>query len=334
MSSVRRPSRFARVPIRRAGRIAAAVALLGACGAGAPASAQRAVLPIVQVSTGVRPDTVTVGDRFRVAIRVVTPAGATVRFPAQPQLSPALQPLDSVRVATTAPGEHRATYTLVAWQTGELPPPELRVRVALSNGDSATYPIRLPLPAVASVLPADTAGLEPRPARGVLAMPRRRNPWPIVVVGVLLFGVGIAAAWLWRRRSRNAPPVHSPADPRRDALAALDRARELRLVEAGEWKVFYSLVSETLRAYATARAPGWGVEHTTAELLGNMRGDGVAADAVESLGRVLREADRVKFARMTPTAADAEAAWRAARAWVADGSVLATPAEPAVEQVA
>src|SRR5690606_16819209 len=118
--------------------------------------------------------------------------------------------------------------------------------------------------------------------------------------------------------------------PRERALAALDRARALGLLEAGEIKAFYSLVADALREFLEAVEPRWGRDLTTSELLAGLAAE-LEDEPCSRLAGVLAAADMVKFARRRPDAAGAVGEWQAARDWVAAferpaAAVAATPA--------
>lgn len=297
----------------RALRLAAALSAAVLCGSAllcAPARAQEA-----HAATAATADTVTVGDRFQVAVRVSAPRGSRVEFPAHPDSAPDAQALGAVRVRRDpARGEHTAVYTLVAWRTGQPELPPLRVVVTLPDARVETLQVEAALPFVRSVLPADTAGVEPRGPKDVLDPRRSLWPWLAAAAAVLLLALLLHRL----RRRRPAPPEAppAPADPRALALAALERARSLGLVEAREWKEFHALTSGALRGLVAALSPRWGTELTTRELLRRMGEAGAPAEEVVRLGALLREADLVKFARARPTAEEAERHWREARAWV------------------
>ena len=128
----------------------------------------------------------------------------------------------------------------------------------------------------------------------------------------------MAAAGLvyWRRRGREAPiAAYAAIPPRERALAALDRARNSGLVEAGRFKPFYSLVTAAVRLYLEETDRALGAELTTTELMERAERAMEPEDA-ESLGRLLASADLVKFARRRPSAEDALADWEIARGFV------------------
>lgn len=266
-----------------------------------------------RVSLGLDPDTVTVGDPFRIAVRVDAPAGASVEFGDFPE-DEALQPLGPARILpdTPRPGMHTAVYPLVAWRTGTILAPVILVRVAAPDAEPRTFRVSLPVPSVRSVLPADTAGIEPRAAKDILTTERIIPRWLLLML-VLLLLLGAAAVWRWASLRRISPPSNPPHRPREEALAELERARSLGLVEAGDWKGFFSLVSDALRTYLMAVSPQLGADLTTGEITNAVQRERVEPDAAAALEQVLRAADLVKFARYSPSELEAEATWSAAR---------------------
>jgi hypothetical protein len=290
---------------------ALSLALTGAALLLAPAAAPGQV----RAAAGVSPDTVTVGDRFRVVVRLSTPPGTRVDFPGRLDPTAEVNVLGAPRVRP-APGgrEHTAEYRMVAWRTGELRLPALSARVTPPGGSAGTVRVPLPAPIVRSVLPADTAGVTPRGPKDVLDAPR--PPWLLaaLLVALALLLAALARRLLRRRRGPRAPLPVSVPDARAHALAELERARRLGLVERGAWKELYARTSGALRGFLAALSPEWGEDLTTGELVRRMGGED--AGEVERLEGLLREADLVKFARVVPGREEAERHWAGARAWV------------------
>ncbi|HEX2094628.1 MAG TPA: hypothetical protein VHG28_19645 [Longimicrobiaceae bacterium] len=299
--------------MRRA--VSHALALLLAGGTVLPVPAQE-VATAASFSGGSRPDTVTVGDRFLTILQVEAPPGARVELPPRPD--------NTVEVQSVGPGIRRSdpsgrrytvAFPLVAWRPGALPRPSARVTVRYPEGSVRTLRVPLKIPYVRSVLPQDTSRIHPRGPKDVIGP--NRDPRLIALLAALAALLLATLVYLlvraWRRRGRRVAPGH---DPRARALAALDRARRLRLIETEEWKAFYTLTSEALRGYLGALSPRWGTDLTTWEIVEALGEDSVDMDAVERLGELLREADRVKFARGSSSAAEAERHWSEARRWV------------------
>ena len=313
--------------IRVAG-ILAAIAPLALAGAAAGQEIRGAIVA----------DTIRVGDVVPVALRTAVSPGQRVVWPdTLPLGGPASDLENAARVRTRedtlGDGRVQVTgiYAITAWRTGEHALPDVEVAVIAGDEDARTLTASLPPLQVTSVLPADTAGIQPRPAKGVIG--RSWSWWPIVL-GVLGLLALLALLWwiLRRRRRRTGLAELVPAlPPREAALAALDRAREERLAERGEMKEFYTRISAAVRDYLAAVEPAWGEDRTTTELLALVRADAGAGEAA-ALAHILRAADQAKFARREPAPAEAIADWERARAWVA--SFRWTEPAPDVEAAA
>jgi hypothetical protein len=271
--------------------------------------------PGANIRAAIVPETLSVGDVVHAAIRVRLSPGVRVEFPdTLPTSGDAEGAGARVLRSDTTDGELELTaaYPITAWKPGALRLPTAQIRL-LTEGGQDTVNVEFAEAHVLSVLPADTSNIEPRPARDVLGADRVWWPW----LAGLLLALALAALgiWMWRRRQRpGAKLVFEPdMPPRQAALAMLDRARSLRLIEAGEYKRFYSLVSEALRMYIEALEPAWSADLTTIELASLLLDRHTeASPALE----VLTRADLVKFAKVRPDPDTAHADWNSARTWV------------------
>lgn len=267
------------------------------------------------LATGLSRDTIRVGDPFRALIRISVPPGTTVVLP------DSLPPADDIENAgrlrtrrdSTSAGVHVvAAYSLIAWRADSVVLPSIDAVLKSADGER-TVSIDLPVVRVVSVLPADTTGIEPKPAKDVLGA--NRVWWPLLLAALVLIALIALGIWWWYRRRRAVVSVEEVPDalPRDGALEELERIRQLALVEKGEFKEHYTRVAEVLRRYMQTVQPAWSTDLTTTELGERVRGD---TDVKAALG-VLRHADMVKFARSVPGAADAHADLDRARDWIA-----------------
>ena len=272
-----------------------------------------------EVRVAVTPDTVTVGDVFHAAIRVEVPPGFRLERPDSLPISGDVENAGR-RFDSSEPiegGGERITiaYPLTAWKPGQVELPTVALRLIGPGEEMRTLDVRLPTAVVRSVLPPDTTGIEPRPLKDVLGA--NRVLWPILLaLALALLAVAAAIYWIRGRRPAAEPVLAPGLPPRERALAALDRARELGLLEAGEVKAFYTLVTDAVREFIEAIEPRWSRDLTTSELLAVLAGE-VEEGARGRLGELLQAADLVKFARRRPDSAVAIEEWQAARDWVA-----------------
>lgn len=290
-----------------------ALLCLGALLAPGAASGQEARAAVIG-------DTIRVGDVVPVAVRLTVGRGERVAWPDTLPLSgERVENAARVRERVDTLSDGRLTmtgiYAVTPWRTGDVPLPELSLDVVTGREIARTVTAALPSLEVVSVLPADTAGLEPMPAKGVIG---GNWSWWSILLALLALAALIGAIVWWLRRRRavaEAVPLEPPVPPRERVLARLEAAREAGLIEQGAMKEFYTRISDALRDYLAAIGPGWGEDLTTTELLGRFRAQ-VGAEEAGALAELLRPADQVKFARRAPDASVADREWQAVRTWV------------------
>lgn len=261
------------------------------------------------------PDSGTVGTVFRVAVQVDAPAGTEIVFPDTLPLNDPLENTSLVDRRDQAEGETArvtAVYAVTAWRPGVHPLPSLAVGLR-GGGAERTLDVTMPQLVVRSVLPADTTGIELKPAASVIG--RNWVLWPLIVAAALLLLAIAALIWWWRRRRRMRPVAVLPAIGARErALAQLDSLAAEDLAGRGDLHGFYSRLSETLRQYLAGTRHELGADLTTTELAALLPWDDTR---VRELMPLLQRADMVKFARAQPTVSDAADDLRQARAWIA-----------------
>ncbi len=269
----------------------------------------------VQLGSRITPDTVTVGQRFILLLKVRAPVGATIQFPAgvdstiassstAPQVigSPLV---DSVADATGT--TRTAAYRFTAWDIG---PQRLGLgSIAVTvNGTTEYVSLANQAVFVRSVLPADTTQLQPKPLRPPIVLtPFNWWPWIALLIAIL---VALLAWWLWRMFRRRK---ETPLPPFETAEREFSRIEAMRLIEAGEPEQYVALMTDVLRHYLAARVEGIQRSQTTSELL-------AASASVHpyagGLAHLLSRADLVKFARHRVSPEEAQALGAQARAIV------------------
>ena len=290
-----------------------------------------AILALVQAVTlsgrlqggiTITPDTVRVGDPFTVAIRVRAALGATIEFPAAPDSGGPVEPLDPVQIGTTADStgvDQTASYRLAAWRVGtfQIPFADVLVRQDIGNRRVEVSGVVVH---VVSVLPADTAGIEPKPPRAVFTF---GLPWWVwALAAAVAIAILSLIIWLWRRR-RSAPVMHEA--PYAIAQREFQRVEGLGLLAAGERARHVSLMVEVLRDYLASVVAGASVAQTSNELAGAMRRANVGVSARSAA--LLSEVDLVKFARRSVTAERATTLGREAQAIAAAVNAALTAVE-------
>jgi len=155
------------------------------------------------------------------------------------------------------------------------------------------------------------------------------NKW--LWAGIIALALAAVAALIWWIRSRRAhdgtvvPEIKLP--PEVVALAELDRIAGLGLAARGEFKSHYTLVVDAMRRYLEGRYHVETMDRTSFEILEALERRRVKIDG---LGKLLDEADLVKFAKFAPEVEDATAAVSRAR----DIVVATAPVREPVEEEA
>ena len=168
------------------------------------AQAQTPAIP-VQMGYAVEPDTVTVGDPFRLTVRVHAPLGASIEFPAGPDSGAAVEALDPKQERQgndSTALDVTSVWRLAAWDIGDQP---LRMREIVVRLDGRERRISLGSLGVhvKSVLPADSAQRIPKPARPLFEF---GLPWWYWLLAALA-AIGLIGLfwWWWKRRRRRKP---------------------------------------------------------------------------------------------------------------------------------
>ena len=131
--------------------------------------------------------------------------------------------------------------------------------------------------------------------------------WVVVAIGLLaLVLCTLGGVWLWRRRTRTPEPP-PPPEPI-DYAAEFARIAESGLLERGEFKTYYSLLSENLRRFLEERLAIEAMEQTTSELADALQEAEVDTALRQQVIDYLAAADLVKFARFHPALDEARRA--------------------------
>ncbi|MDB4875998.1 MAG: hypothetical protein JWM41_2444 [Gemmatimonadetes bacterium] len=307
--------------------VARFTACLAACGVTRAAGAQQQIP--VKAGVTVAPDSVRIGDPFRVTVGIRAPKGATIEFPQATDSASTVQSLDPVAVRTSADTtavEQYADYRVAAWDIG-LQPIRLADAIVRFNGAERRVPLGSNAVFVRSLLPTDSTKRIPKPVRALFEF--SVFPWWLVALIAAAIVAGLLFWWWWRRRRKNLPIV--VIDPYARAESEFQRIEALGLIEAGERGRYVALTVEVLRDYLAARYAEAALSLTSTELQRSVRT--LPHLPHERLVRLLTEADLIKFARRAVSGDRARELGREARAIVEQEHVASQPA-PAVQETA
>jgi hypothetical protein len=198
----------------------------------------------------------------------------------------------SVVPLPTKPGRH------------ELSLPPLPIAISRASGEIVTV-----CTTTHTVLIEDPISNTPNPApKGNPPARRQLEIWTAaktvaIAVSLALLAGALGALLIsrWLRRPKKLPPPAPPRPPWDVALEALHDIRHAGLTREGRFAEVYDRVSDVLRRYLGDRYGYDGLESTTREALGALRETTPLVEDLPGIESFMRDADLVKFARLTPS---------------------------------
>jgi len=262
---------------------------------------------------------VSVGETFMVELRAEGPPGTNFTFP--PEVA------DETAQLTAEPGQgpvRRYRAALFALEDAKVPPIAVRYRLPDgTTGEVTTAAIPLQ---VRTLLPKSKEEQKLADVRPPVRLDVARLFWiALGAVAALLLAV---AVWLWWRRRRRAAPAAAPIpemSPDQEARQALDALAASGRLGRGEFRAFYIELTVIAKRYLERRLAAPILEMTTSEMLAFLRQQALTS----AMGPLLRDlsgaADRIKFARGSGLAEEAERHLGAVRALVLDVEARLSP---------
>jgi len=228
-----------------------------------------------------------------------------------------------------SPVETRLQIRLAAYRLpGDVEIPALRIQYRNEGKVESLSTDSIPVKIVTSLTPEVTEIHDIKEPLD-LSVPRdfRLFWWLLLALAAAIL------AYLIYRKLRKEPegvgvPAWTPPLPPADveAEAALKRLAEKDLIRKGELKAFYTELSEVMKRYAGRRFEVPYLERTTSEVLSDLKPRKLAQGAVFDLRAILEASDLVKFAKLMPKAAEAEASFALALSWIEKTRPVPAPA--------
>jgi len=201
------------------------------------------------------------------------------------------------------------TLSVAAYEPGDLTIPPVAVTYIGKGGEVRTVETE-PVPVHVASLLAN----EPEPALkdNAPVVTVWQEDWRLVYVAGALLAAGLGAliTWLVVRKLRQRVVVRPGPPPRpahEIALEKLDRLGSYGLFENADNRPFYFALSEIVREYFGNRYGFDSLELTTDELVGELRRHAGRELVLGEVEGWLSGCDLVKFAKVSPSAAEARA---------------------------
>lgn len=269
----------------------------------------------------VEPDSIGIGDRFRYTIEVEKDLMQEVYFPTFGSGESDYELIEETIDTLSREGRKlclRKSYLLAAFQEGihkvvpEVMYADKNIIDTLRGEDTLrlfvnTFQIDSTSHSVFDIKPQRTLKFRVAEISGYLT-------WSLVALVVLVL-LYIVLRRILAHYGKSFSDIFHPAPPLPPHEIALRDLRQLhseRLWQEGKHKLYYSTLTDILRAYIAGQ---WGVgalEMTSDEIIEAMRGVDIPQKQSMDLSDILRSADLVKFAKAMPEAEENEAAYSAA----------------------
>jgi hypothetical protein len=251
----------------------------------------------VRVETSLEPREATVGDPLVLQLKTVAQEPGNCRV----DVGATVGAFDVVQFSTGADQrngtsvERDFTITLALFDVGVSTLPALTVRCQ-ENGQTAEVKTPEIQVTIKSVLTPESKDI-----RGLKGALKKVPNWPVILtlLAVVLI-LGLVFLWVKFRpgKAGRRPPGPPPVAPHVRALEDLRRLEEELTVPA---KLFYSQLTNILRAYLEGAFEIPAMDRTTAEIFVQLKSLSITLDQRVGLRTVLEDGDLAKFAKLEPT---------------------------------
>jgi len=257
-----------------------------------------------------------VGDPLHLELVAIGKSAVPVNLPSTLELGPfsLLDRKESEQNLGDGRIKRLFTLTIAAYEPGSKEVPAIEVTYLGPRGD-----VRTARTAPVAVKIGSLIANEPEPAIKDAAPPvtvMEENLWPAYIAGGLCAaGLGALLTMLVVRRlraRRGERPGPPPRPAHEVALEKLDRLGAYGFLENADNRPFYFAVSEIIREYLGGRYGFDSLELTTDELVAELRRQAGRELVLGEIEGWLSACDLVKFAKISPSAAEARGALESA----------------------
>ena len=260
-----------------------------------------------------------VGDPIQVSVVAVGKSGVPVNLPGTLELGPLtlLERKDAEQNLGDGRIRREFTLTVAGYEPGEVAVPPIDVTYLGPRGDvrtARTAPVPIKIASLIANEPEPALKDSPGGPAPVTVMEQNLLP-AYIAGGVAAAALGALCAALIVRRMRarrGARPGPPPRPAHEIALERLDRLGQYGFLENADNRPFYFAVSEVIRDYLGARYDFDSLEMTTDELAAELRRRAGRELVLGEVEGWLSACDLVKFAKISPSAAEARGALEAA----------------------
>ena len=279
----------------------------------------------IQVDAAFDTTTIKIGEQLHLNIEVLFPSDAKVAFPQFGDSIGKIDIVDRTKLDTLKSEDGKSTtykqsLTITAFDAGNyiLQPFQFYYQLASNKTiDSiATSTLYLQV----QTIPVDT-NQAIKDIKATFDVPYVLEEFiPYIIGGIILLAIVLALVWYLNNKKKRNQPVEIKAPPRpahEIAIEALQKTEAQKLWQEGQFKLYQSEVSDTIRLYIENRFGIPAMEQTSDETLKHLKRNLITKDAFDKLKYILQLADTVKFAKAIPLGTENEMVMVFAYAFIA-----------------
>lgn len=254
----------------------------------------------VLVNAGVDRGQVLLGEQIKLKLEINTPSTQPVaQWFNIPDSFNHLEVVERTPVDSSLEGavkKYVQQFTITGFDSGVWNIPSFPVTVA-----GKTYNTQ---PVTITIVPIQLQDSAYHDIHEIINVPEEKTPWWYWAAGILALILIAVLIWLWLKTQKKKS--ENPVANNTEKLSALQEALgKLRLLQQenlpakGDWKKYYSALSEIVKTYSQKRFALPALQYTTDELLVQLNA-GASRQTLGKLAESLRIADAVKFAKYHP----------------------------------
>lgn len=280
-----------------------------------------------EISAIVSPDSIQIGDHFRIEVQVTKDQMQVIDFPRfeKGEKGEKIELLQSGPVDTLKREGRsitlRKTYTMTCFDEGAYNlgrVPMLYVDKNITDTIWSKDSLRLRV----YTIPVDTLTQTIYDIKKPLRTPLRFGEFGgYLLIGVLIIALLAVLIWYLVKRLKNRPVFSRPAiqEPAHvTAIRELEKLHAQKLWQSGKHKPYYTGITDILRGYLDGRYGVKAMEMTSDEILDGIRTLNLPPADVSLLTEMLRTADLVKFAKHIPGGDENEMIYHHAYSFIED----------------
>lgn len=267
----------------------------------------------IQVFTKLDTNKIKLGEQTRMHLKIIRPKNQEVKWPFIPDTISKVEIIQKSKIDTISKDDKSITESvsmlITSFDSGYyvIPPFIFNWK---KSGDTTLYTAETEAQLFSVTgIPVDTTQ-NIKDIKKPLDVPFNwMDTLPYVGGGILLVLIVFLIWYLFKNRKKTIAEIITKVPyipPHEKALQALQSLEKEKLWQQGQFKAYYSGISDIIRGYIEERYQVQALEHTTEETLRGLRSENLSKELEDKLRSMLELSDLVKFAKLQPVSMENE----------------------------